>query len=727
MSTDDTLMIVDHDPTPSTTKPAWKILVVDDDPTVLAATRYALANIEVLGAPLEIVEASSALSAKEILTHDSGFAVAFVDVVMETPDAGLKLVQAIRDELDLRALRIVIRTGQPGQAPEISVIEQYDINDYRHKADLDRTRLITSLTAAIRAYKQIESIKAHRRGLEKVIDDTSDLMSKKSLGSFADGVLTQICSIGGSKNDGAVILKLSSDSNGRDGVGEPKVLAAAGIFADFSGKTLAELPAEKASTFFDGLNLAAGTIKVDGRQVTLRTRSPRGDDLVIFFETDIQPDAGGVALLRVFAAKIAVGLDNVRLHDELYDLANLDTVTKLPNHIGWAKICADAPNVPMVILRLDDHPLILGIFGQGPSQNYILAIVNRLKEFFPIPNQIGRLQADVLCVMVLPGQKIADIVTALATPIFTNGISYLVRYRMGSSNEIASGATNFFNAVAASTLAKSDSTPIVFSPDLVKSAETRFRMLHEISDPQNADRVTLFLQPQIQLSTGKIISCEALMRWRRDDGSLVQPSEFIQLSETSGLIVKHGRKIARLAIDALAGLRREGHDLTMSINCSPRELNWSGFADRLAAKIDHYGVTPNYVTVEITESAFAGDSAISKREIDALIAHGFRLSIDDFGTGHSSLMRLVSLPVSEVKLDRSLCSKILVDQRAKAMAKLVLELGNDLGFHVLAEGIETPDQQNLLQDLGCPIGQGYLFGRPMPVDRFVDTLQNSLA
>jgi CheY-like chemotaxis protein len=160
-------MIIDHDPTPTVSTRAWKILVVDDEPSVIAATRYALSNLVVLGAPLEIVEATSAQGAKQILASDPSFAVAFIDVVMETQDAGLQLVKAIRDELGLASLRIVIRTGQPGQAPELSVIQHYDINDYRHKADLDRTRLVTSLTAAIRAYKQIESIEAHRRGLKK--------------------------------------------------------------------------------------------------------------------------------------------------------------------------------------------------------------------------------------------------------------------------------------------------------------------------------------------------------------------------------------------------------------------------------------------------------------------------------------------------------------------------------------------------------------------------------
>jgi EAL domain-containing protein (putative c-di-GMP-specific phosphodiesterase class I) len=217
------------------------------------------------------------------------------------------------------------------------------------------------------------------------------------------------------------------------------------------------------------------------------------------------------------------------------------------------------------------------------------------------------------------------------------------------------------------------------------------------------------------------------MRWQGLDGRLVPPIEFISLAETSGLIVKYGRMIARLAIEALARLRATGHDLSVSINSSPTEISRSGQADHLASIAQHYGVPTQNITIEITETAFASNLDDSNREIDALIAHGFRLSIDDFGTGHSSLMRLASLPVSEVKLDRSLCSQILVDPRAKAMAKLVLELGNDLGFQVLAEGIETPDQQSMLQDLGCPIGQGYLFGRPMPVDQFAQTLQTSAA
>lgn len=167
---DDLLVFADEvEATPSPSLLPWRILIVDDEPDVHAATQLALKGLFIEERPLSFVSAHSATEALALLQSDSDFAVALVDVVMESDDAGLNLVRTIRDTLHNHSIRLILRTGQPGYAPEIDTIRAYDINDYKTKSELTRVRLFTSITIAIRSYSQIKQLEAGRNGLEQIL------------------------------------------------------------------------------------------------------------------------------------------------------------------------------------------------------------------------------------------------------------------------------------------------------------------------------------------------------------------------------------------------------------------------------------------------------------------------------------------------------------------------------------------------------------------------------
>ena len=229
---DDVLRLIDDAdaPPPPDGSRRWKIAVIDDDPAVHDGTRFALCDYRLNGQGLEIISAYSADEGRELMREHPDIAVVLLDVVMETDNAGLDLVQFIRNELKNETVRIILRTGQPGQAPERRVIVDYDINDYKAKTELTADKLFTSLTAALRSYQQLQRMVETRRGLEIIIDAASTLYDFKSMQRLAEGVLTQIASL--LNVDCAGILVLRDDGTSGDGI---SVLAGSGCYSRFIG------------------------------------------------------------------------------------------------------------------------------------------------------------------------------------------------------------------------------------------------------------------------------------------------------------------------------------------------------------------------------------------------------------------------------------------------------------------------------------------------------------
>src|ERR1700749_4923517 len=229
---DDVLHLIDDSgaaPEVSTAR-KWKIAVIDDDQAVHEGTRFALSDYSLNGQGLEILSAYSGSEGRALIRAHPDIAAVLLDVIMETDAAGLDLVEYSRNDLKNETVRIILRTGQPGQAPERRGIVQYDINDYKAKTELTADKLFTSLTAALRSYQQLERMVQTRRGLEIIIDAASTLYDFKSMQRLAEGVLTQIASLLNVDCAGILVLRDSRDANKAF-----SVLAGSGCYSKFLG------------------------------------------------------------------------------------------------------------------------------------------------------------------------------------------------------------------------------------------------------------------------------------------------------------------------------------------------------------------------------------------------------------------------------------------------------------------------------------------------------------
>src|ERR1700739_3002958 len=229
---DDVLHLIDDTETAPETSTArkWKVAVIDDEEAVTEGTRFALSDYNLNGQTLEILSAYSAADGRDLMRAHPDIAAVLLDVIMETDSAGLDLVEFIRRDLKNETVRIILRTGQPGQAPERRVIVDYDINDYKAKTELTADKLFTALTASLRSYQPLERMVQPRRGLEIIIDAASTLYDFKSMQRLAEGVLTQIASLLNVDCAGILVL--------RDGGvvgGGFAILAGSGCYRRFTG------------------------------------------------------------------------------------------------------------------------------------------------------------------------------------------------------------------------------------------------------------------------------------------------------------------------------------------------------------------------------------------------------------------------------------------------------------------------------------------------------------
>lgn len=313
--TDDIIALVeDADESGRARLPVWKVAVIDDDPAVHEGTRFALYDYALNGHGLEILSAFSAKEGRELLRAHPDIAVVLLDVVMETEDAGLALVDHIRNELRNEEVRIILRTGQPGQAPERKVIVDYDINDYKAKTELTADRLFTTLTAALRGYNQLQRIIETRRGLEIIIDAASTMFDLGSMHRLAEGVLTQIASLLEVDCAGILVLRES----GRDSF---SVIAGSGCYRHWTGPDgRPVLDAGLRDVVKQAFERRRHEF-VDRRSI-LYIRTGSGREIVVLIEAPKDVSETNRSLIEVYCSRLSLAFDNVILFEQLQE-ANL--------------------------------------------------------------------------------------------------------------------------------------------------------------------------------------------------------------------------------------------------------------------------------------------------------------------------------------------------------------------------------------------------------------------
>ena len=290
----------------------WKIAVIDDEPAVHEGTRYALADYQLHGQGLEILSAYSAVEGRRLMRSHPDVAVVLLDVIMESDTAGLELVEFIRGDLKNDTVRIILRTGQPGQAPERRVIVDYDINDYKAKTELTADKLFTALTAALRGYQQLQRMLETRRGLEIIIDAASTLFDFKSMQRLAEGVLTQIASL--LNVDCAGILVLREPQSLQESF---SVLAGSGCYSRFTGADGSQ------SIDHDLRQLVEEAFvrrrhEFSAQRSVLYIQTVSGSEVVVVLEAARHLSETDRTLVEIFCSRLSIAFDNVILYEQLH-------------------------------------------------------------------------------------------------------------------------------------------------------------------------------------------------------------------------------------------------------------------------------------------------------------------------------------------------------------------------------------------------------------------------
>jgi diguanylate cyclase (GGDEF)-like protein len=732
---DDFLFIDDSDEEEilaSTTVDTWKILIVDDDPEIHSVTQLALSELIVLGRSLEYLHAYSGSEACKILEENPEIVVVLLDVVMETDDAGLKVVKYIRENLARHDIRIVLRTGQPGYAPEENVIKDYDINDYKTKTELTRRKLVTTVYAAIRSYQQIQHVNQNRVGLEKIITASSELLEQHTIHSYANDVLKQLAHLIGNVNKGVFCARGQGILTNVDDLSF-YILGQFGsstIFIDQKVSALKDpLVEQKISNCY-----ARKSHDLTSENIALYLANGRHKAVIyLALETPLSPFTK--QLVEVFIANVSVGYENVHLFHQLRDAAYKDVLTGLPNRLAFLQlldqfVSSDDDNLVAALVDLNHFSDINDGLGQDIGNQLLIAVAKRLKTLGS-DVQVTRIGADVFGLI---GSKVnlnPTSLQALFEQLFVAGeqsVPLSACFGLCSHEEAGSEGKKVLNQInIALNLAKKDRQNhlVYYQQEMEDKTLWRLSMIRQLRTDFADNRLALWYQPQLNLSSGKVIGAEALLRWRTAEGKYISPAVFIPLAEYSGLIIEIGDWVIEQACLQIKALEQQGfYDVAISVNVSIPQFRRGDFAQNIIEKINKYHVEPKKLELEITENILMDDPQIV---IDALVKlkqQGLRIALDDFGTGYSSLSYLQQLPLDRLKVDRAFVTNITKPENS-IIADTIISLGKKMHLNVIAEGVEDKSQEIHLLNQGCDDVQGYFYAKPMPAEEFVAYLKKT--
>jgi EAL domain-containing protein (putative c-di-GMP-specific phosphodiesterase class I) len=265
---------------------------------------------------------------------------------------------------------------------------------------------------------------------------------------------------------------------------------------------------------------------------------------------------------------------------------------------------------------------------------------------------------------------------------------------------------------------------VPFTPDLRTALEDRWQISSRLRDAAALGQLALRWQPMVRLTSGEVTGCEALLRWNHPQRGLLSPADFIPVAEETGLIVPITRWVLQVATAQGAAWARQGLDLQIGVNISARHLATGTLVDDVLGAVADSGLDAGRLTIELTETSLARNPDQVAEQFADLRANRIRVAIDDFGTGYSSLSTVAALPADVLKLDRTLVAGLspLGSVAPEAVLGAVTALGSALHMQVVAEGVETPAQLDLVRRVGCTYAQGYLLSPPVPAERLGDLL-----
>lgn len=369
------------------------------------------------------------------------------------------------------------------------------------------------------------------------------------------------------------------------------------------------------------------------------------------------------------------------------------------------------------------------VMGTGYVDDMVREAARRLRQELG-PNRMGyHVAATQFAFLALPDIDEDAYATRLASTLKTCCAQSPVRFVMTTTIGIThfvtgdTSARDVLRTVHSAVLdARASETSVsVYSPAKDDAHQRQFELLNAFGAAldtalDTGDQLRLVFQPRIDLTTQRCVGAEALLRWSHPTLGDVSPAEFIPIIERTSLARSTTALVLDTGLKQLAAWRAKGVDITLSLNVSATNLEETDFVERVQLYLLKHRVPPAMLELEITESAVMEKSGLALSQLAALDAAGIRIAIDDFGTGYSSLAYLQRLPAKVVKIDRSFVLDLETGERERALVRSMISLSHDLGYRVVAEGVETAAAGNILKDMGCDEAQGYYFAYPMEAD-----------
>ncbi|SDG88572.1 putative bifunctional diguanylate cyclase/phosphodiesterase [Klenkia brasiliensis] len=433
----------------------------------------------------------------------------------------------------------------------------------------------------------------------------------------------------------------------------------------------------------------------------------------------------------VCGVRLLHGLRGLTQLAEVRQQATTDELTGTANRRALlhriAQVTGTGEQVCLAVLDVDDFGTINDGLGSRGGDQLLVEVAGRLQGALRATCVLGRLGGDDFAVVAAtpPGMPPTDplelgarLTAALAGPFTVGGLRLHVTASMGLAATTADDGEQLF-VRAATALRESKrlrTGPVLHDPARHDDTSGQLRLVEELRLALVRDELVLHLQPQVDVGTGALHGVEALVRWQHPARGLLGPASFVPLAEAHGLIGPLTERVLELALAQLARWRADGVRLRVSVNLSASNLLDEALPERLLGRLLHHRVDPADLVLEVTENVFAGDSPQVRGVLTALAGLGAGLSIDDYGTGWSSLGYLRRLPVGELKLDRSFTADLRTDHRTAAIVGSTIDLAHRLGMRVVAEGVEDEPTLHELERLGCDLSQGYLHARPLPAD-----------
>ncbi|SDG08315.1 putative bifunctional diguanylate cyclase/phosphodiesterase [Phytopseudomonas seleniipraecipitans] len=727
---DDSLVLFDDEPEGGSQLPTWHILTVDDDAGFQRATAFAISEMEILGRRIEITQAFSNREAAMMLAEQRDFALVLLDVVMETEDAGLRLVKTLREVIGNAEIRIVLLTGEPGMAPVQEVMRDYDINDYWSKSELSAERLRTVLTTGLRSYTQLKATARARRGLQMIVESSNALFCSKNTRELSAKILSEIASLLDLQAEGIVCVKAKEPSPGA--LTNAHVISASGRFYSSIDSDLDSLKDDAVAGALRCSLQKQATLRFDDCTVLFFPRFQAGADYACYVATERTLDDTELELLEVFSASISRGLYNVALFSRLEEMAYQDDLLKIPNRNALIRMLDMTLNSPnkhervLVLIDIDNFSGANTAFGTGYGDFILGLVANRLRETFDGNVLIARVRDDLFAILGPEEQvRAEDIVALFRRPNRPYEIGQVhslssVTLYLRDFNDTASVALQDARLTLKQAKQLGHDQHVVHDPQLQSAHAESFRLLLALRDAVASDLISIELQPQVDLRTGVVTGVEALARWYHADGKSTPPLQFIPLAEATGYILPLGDLLMRLSLQAARRLGEAGYgDIRVAINVSATQLLQRDFIQRFTLHLEAAGVTPGQVELEITESVAMRSFELVCEQLLALREMGVTVSIDDFGTGFSSLSYLRQLPANRLKIDRSFVQELSLEDDGRSIAEAIIQIAQRVGMTVIAEGVEDQEQAEWLKQHNCAEAQGFLFAKPMPLERLL--------